>query len=623
MAPIQPPYYPIIYVRGYAMTQGEIDATVATPYMGFNLGSTKTRQDWEGKTLRHIFESPLVRLMKDHGYQDIYLDGRERVAGIPARSIVIYRYYEPADSDLGGGEPLSVQAAAQGLEGLILKLREQVCGEDAAVRSAFRVYLVAHSMGGLVCRCFLQNPAVGSAATKALVDKVFTYATPHNGIEMAGMNVPAFLNLWDLNNFNREKMAAYLGLPEGTERVDSLHGTFPAERFFSLVGTNHRDYAVAAGLSSKLAGEMSDGLVKIENAAVAGSPRAFVHRCHSGPFGIVNSEEGYQNLVRFLFGNVRVAGTLEVDALPLPPSVRKALGQGKKVRSSYYFEATVSPRGAMTYRLTERRRETHSAVLRKYDELLRLDKVEGRETPRSPVLFSVFLDTARITRGRSLVFSLDLGVSTTGYEIDELLFFDRHVAGEYLYRNTLTLRATAGSEGWQVYYTPTDDAWSESRGRAVEEDARGRFVPLRSAKGFRGKLRLAVGSWACTGSGAAPGFRRRARGAAGRGRLPAAASHGPCCCWSPGWGRPPPPGRPSTARCWCCTPTTPGSPGPTRSRPGFRRSWGGGRTWNSTWSTWTPSGSPLRRCSLPCWPCTGRSSGAWPWTPCSPPTTTR
>ena len=38
------PFFPIIYVRGYAMTQSEIAATVATPYMGFNLGATKMRQ---------------------------------------------------------------------------------------------------------------------------------------------------------------------------------------------------------------------------------------------------------------------------------------------------------------------------------------------------------------------------------------------------------------------------------------------------------------------------------------------------------------------------------------------------------------------------------------------------
>jgi hypothetical protein len=33
------PFHPIIYVRGFAATQGEIEDTVADPYMGFNLGS--------------------------------------------------------------------------------------------------------------------------------------------------------------------------------------------------------------------------------------------------------------------------------------------------------------------------------------------------------------------------------------------------------------------------------------------------------------------------------------------------------------------------------------------------------------------------------------------------------
>ena len=67
-------------------------------------------------------------------------------------------------------------------------------------------------MGGLVCRCFLQNDEISTPEDRALVDKVFTYATPHNGIEMAGINVPRFLGLWDMKNFNREYMAEYLGL---------------------------------------------------------------------------------------------------------------------------------------------------------------------------------------------------------------------------------------------------------------------------------------------------------------------------------------------------------------------------------------------------------------------------
>ncbi len=73
--PITPPYYPIVYVRGYAGTEGEVEDPFADPYMGFNLGATKIRQAWTGKVGRHIFESPVVRLMKDFDYRDIYEDG--------------------------------------------------------------------------------------------------------------------------------------------------------------------------------------------------------------------------------------------------------------------------------------------------------------------------------------------------------------------------------------------------------------------------------------------------------------------------------------------------------------------------------------------------------------------
>ena len=395
------PFFPIIYVRGYAMTPGEIAETVSTPYMGFNLGSTKVRQTWDGSVRRHIFESPLIRLMKEYNYRDTYSDGTEIGGPIPARSIVIYRYYEAADPDLGGGKALSIVQAAAGLRDLIHTLRRQVCGDDPEQRAQFKVHLVAHSMGGLVCRCFLQNDAISTDADRRLVSKVFTYATPHNGIEIAGMNVPSVLGLWDMNNFNRKEMAKYLDLDGSPDRVDSLDGKFDPQHFFCFVGTNHRDYEVALGISRRLAGEMSDGLVKIENATVRGAPRAFAFRSHSGHYGVVNSEEGYQNLVRFLFGDVRVDGVLEVEKLPLPPSVQKAMDDEKSVRASYYFEATVAPRGAFDCKLSERRCDTFSAVLRGFDELLNLDKAKLDE-PRSPVLFSVFLDTKRITTGRTL-----------------------------------------------------------------------------------------------------------------------------------------------------------------------------------------------------------------------------
>src|SRR6185503_15645865 len=102
----------------------------------------------------------------------------------------------------------------------------------------------------------------------------------------------------------------------------------PSERMFCLIGTNRSDYETAQGLSRTFVGHGSDGLVRIENAWLCGvrpdgqaSPpvaKAFVYRSHSGPFGIVNSEDSYQNLARFLFGDIRVDIWLDVEDVRLP-----------------------------------------------------------------------------------------------------------------------------------------------------------------------------------------------------------------------------------------------------------------------------------------------------------------
>lgn len=494
MSKIEGPFYPIIYVRGYAMTESAIGSTTATPYMGLNLGSTKIRQNWEGDIVKHYFESPLLRLMKEHDYQDVYLDGKEKVGEIPVKSIIIHRYYDQADGDFGNGKVPSIPQAASELSDRILKLRKQICGKDREAINTFKVHLVAHSMGGLICRCFLQNEKHGSPEARDLVDKVYTYATPHNGIEMRGWNVPQFLNFCDMNNFNRKEMAKYLDLPKNSKRVDSLNGKFPEDRFFCLVGTDHKDY----NFTKFLTGESSDGLVKIKNATIQGSPRAFVYRSHSGPFGIVNSEEGYQNLVRFLFGNVRVDGILEPENLPLPPSLRKAFDEDKKVRGSYFFEATVSPRGAMTFTLTERRKATCSAVFRKFDELFPKKK-QKKKYPRHPVLFSTFLDTRKITAdvkdnadSETLVFSIDLAVSSTEFEVDGALFLDEHIPGEHLYRHLIVVHATPADDGWQVQYRLGEN---KREMKEVEQDEKGMYIPLTSEEGFIAKLRLVAREW--------------------------------------------------------------------------------------------------------------------------------
>ena len=109
--PIEPPFYPIIYVRGYAGSDDEVEDTVSDPYMGFNLGSTKIRTAWTGDTERYYFESPLVRLMKDFDYRDVYSAGvnfaeidNVEPGSVPARSIIIYRYYDLVSTSFGDGK---------------------------------------------------------------------------------------------------------------------------------------------------------------------------------------------------------------------------------------------------------------------------------------------------------------------------------------------------------------------------------------------------------------------------------------------------------------------------------------------------------------------------------------
>src|SRR6185312_11047726 len=139
------------------------------------------------------------------------------------------------------------------------------------------------------------------------------------------------------DNFSRDRMAGYLDLKpiyKKTKRVDWMpEELFPSQRIFCMVGTNRSDYEVAAGLSRTFAGNGSDGLVRVANASVWGvnakgvfsepSATAYAYRSHSGFFGIVNSEEAYQNLVRFLFGDVRVDLWFDVDQVALPPDIPK------------------------------------------------------------------------------------------------------------------------------------------------------------------------------------------------------------------------------------------------------------------------------------------------------------
>jgi hypothetical protein len=521
-------YWPIIYVRGYAMTRKEIDETTADPFCGFNLGSTLIRATPDAKAppRKLIFESPLVRLQSDFGYGDVYEDGvdigdPDFTADIATRSIIIYRYYDSASTLFGTGKTPEIEEFAKGLSDLILRVKELVCRnpDNAVAAKDFRCHLVAHSMGGLVCRAFLQNSKLGDRNARDCVDKFFTYATPHNGIEMAGINVPEFLGLNDVNNFNRERMSGYLAigpLYKKTKRVDWMQEElFPSERIFCMVGTNRGDYDVAAGISRTFAGNGSDGLVRIADASVWGvdangkfsdpSATAYCFRSHSGHYGIVNSEEAYQNLVRFLFGDVRVDMWVDIQAVRVPQEL-EADDKIGKVEALYQIEVLAAPRGKRWY-LTRRVAEEDSVACRGHSTL----KKATDSAPEKVYLSTVFLaNRYKVNpRQRTLSYSMTLAVRVPDYEVNKQFWPDRHYEGGYLYRDTLVveMKAPAKQGGdWQVAYNwQSKDVGQATIPVSVQKLKQGKAeidipfstvdeTPPRSP-GISGKLRFVIGLW--------------------------------------------------------------------------------------------------------------------------------
>lgn len=555
------PYHPIIYIRGFAATTDEIEETVADPYMGFNIGSSKSRQLWNGKIQKFFFESPMVRLKDEivwlnkgteksaRRYDDVYVSGRDLTdadpqnptlplapdIALPYQSIIIFRYYDEASETFGNGETPPIEHFAKGLSNLILRVRKLVCrqgvdpitGElldNEVSEKDFRCYLVAHSMGGLVARAFLQNPALGDQTARDSVDKLFTFATPHNGIDLRVVrNVPGWATFGDANNFNRKRMASYFAIPKALQLpVDdpdvSVVTHFPADRVFNLVGTNPSDYSVMRGMSAWAVGDASDGLVRIENATTFGlegdkrihSPAAFAHRSHSGHYGIVNSEEGYQNLTRFLFGNLRVDGILDIDELTLPAEVQIEKDKGKEVRASYQFEIVASVRGSQ-WQIHRRVVRENSAIHRMYDELFPTKDTQGKsvaDRASSPHLFSVFLDANKsVSQSKSVAFAFDLAVLVPDYTVGRVIWDKQHYEGSYIYRELILVEAIpnpAALGGYDIFHgyqseTPnkathqlTTTAFSNGKGVSVS-------IPVNTASGIRpgiaATLRIEIRLW--------------------------------------------------------------------------------------------------------------------------------
>ena len=389
---------PIIYIRGYAGSTSGIDAQVDDPFYGFNKGATHVRVGG-GDPLFYQFEGPMLRLMIDHDYkllvhgdQIAYLNNRD-AGTVPANSIWVYRFYDRAATTFAA-EPdrdtieqagvtverrltakgFDIEDAARGLLKLIDLMAKKISSDDK------RVILVAHSMGGLIARCMLQKIALSNGRKpEDLVAKLFTYGTPHGGIVFGN----GLLNWFEeavgpagSDIFAPNKMIGYLSpdheygyVATEDDRWDPQRmDVFDPDNVFCLVGTDPKDY----GISKAVVGPKSDGLVLIDNAYVRGAHRAYVYKSHSGSYGEVNSEEGYQNLRRFLLGRWKVRVDL-ADLDPMPA----AQDDGDSV--IWQLEVRLAVRG-LSVVLSEQLTEQQNPI-RLNDELQKLQDTAEHPVP--------------------------------------------------------------------------------------------------------------------------------------------------------------------------------------------------------------------------------------------------
>src|SRR5690606_16574049 len=119
--------------------------------------------------------------------------------------------------------------------------RLKECGVDLGPGDRdYKVILIAHSMGGLVCRTLIQNllPAAKQDPCR-WIHRLVTIGTPHRGIDLGAIPdileavVAETLNPFDSATFSEKRMREYLKLSPAYD-VHSIGEAFPASRCFCL-----------------------------------------------------------------------------------------------------------------------------------------------------------------------------------------------------------------------------------------------------------------------------------------------------------------------------------------------------------------------------------------------------
>jgi hypothetical protein len=505
---IEKPYYPIVYVRGYAMRHAEREETFNDTYYGFSATSVEKREALPPDySEADVFEGQLIRFMKirDYGYADAVNRGLEVFHANPSRSIWVSRFY---DRDYIMGSHRSIEEHADDLYKLVcqtIPTRLKASGVNLGQGDKdYKVILIAHSMGGLVCRTLIQNllPHRYKEDPKRWIHRLVTLGTPHRGIELG--NIPDFLedvvssqlNPFGSNIFNEERMRDYLKLQGKKGKkyrydVHSLgpqdtHHDFPVKRCLCIIGSDHPSYSVTKGMT----GNFSDGLVKQDRAyVVAGEAPvdnhrysddqvcyyANVHRAHSGYRGIVNSLESYENIQRFLFGNIKAEISLENIQIHTP--------EDGYSQYFYDFEFLISIRGTSVYLHRREQDPCENAV-----------RLRRKDIPERLLLHTGFMnsklkeDDAKFSR-----FALTLRVIE--YRVEEGFLWDREYPGRPIYVETLEIRvgdSDPSQPGDEVGYRWRSEV---SDWKQMQADNGVFRVPLRHVDTISAEITIKAGLW--------------------------------------------------------------------------------------------------------------------------------
>jgi hypothetical protein len=496
------PYYPIVYVRGYAMTSSERQDTFNDTYYGFSATSVEKR---EAPPPQHfevdVFEGQLIRLMKikQYGYADAANRGLEDFSDNPSRSLWVCRFY---DQDQHTHKVRSIEEHAGDLQKLVCERipeRLKQCSVDLGPGDRdYKVILIAHSMGGLVCRTLIQSLLPGGGEDpKRWIHRLVTLGTPHKGIELSQLPdfletiATSWLNLFDSGIFNPDRMLKYLKLPGKSYEANSLGDpaaahTFPVKRCLCLIGSDYHSY----GVVKTVTGGFSDGLVKQDRAYVVAGPKpakgsdypadrtcywSNVHRAHSGYRGIVNSYESYENIQRFLFGDTRVQVALEDIAI--------ASQAGKHETLFYDFEFTYSIRNTGVY--LHRRQQ---------DPCENAERIEGSKLPARLVLHTGFMNSKLRDANDLSHFSIKLRVVER--RVKDTLLWDKEYPDRPIYNETLEIGVGSQDEKGDLSavrfrWLSEGDKWNP-----LPSDNQGGFrLPLRGSGTLSGTLAFQVSSW--------------------------------------------------------------------------------------------------------------------------------